>query len=291
MAGLGHLYLIGDACSPKRNLTWATHWLDGAAAQGQPDALAMLGFLAESRVLSRLYNFTGHEPGAAIGAQAGTSASADATLGRSLYEKSVTSGGSLLASMALGSQYANGFGGVAASCPAAAAHYESAAMAAIASLDKKRQLNVEQGWLESQAEVKTLLHPGKVEHEGVDAASVEYMDYCAHVGDVAGQVRTIVRCWLCVHRGDPNMSVMLHLASRSVSLPSAFSRQVAVLIPSTRRPFIMLAPAGWNGPFIPLGQSWGASRRARGRALVPQGSRAWRPDGPRQLGTDASSSR
>jgi len=187
MSGLGHLYLLGDACSPKRNLTWATHWLDGAAAQGQPDALAMLGFLAESRALQRVYGYTAHEPGAAV-LGAGALGGGDAKTGRGLYEKAVTSGGSFLASMALGSQYSHGFGGVAASCPAAAAHYEAAALAAVAALDAKRQKTVEQGWLESQAEVRALLAPGKCEREGVDAASVEYMDYCAHVGDVAGQV-------------------------------------------------------------------------------------------------------
>lgn len=148
MAGLGHLYLLGDECSPKRNLTWATHWLDGAAAQGQPDALAMLGFLAESRALPRLYNYTQHNPAAAAaGLTAGDmqqggalgSASAAATAGRALYEVAVASGGSVLASMALGWKHANGFD-VPASCPAAAAHYETAAQAAVAALDGRRQL-------------------------------------------------------------------------------------------------------------------------------------------------------
>ena len=80
MSGLGHLYLLGDACSPKRNLTWATHWLDGAAELGQPDALAMLGFLAESKALQRVYNYTAHPAGADAGQRARARALARARL-------------------------------------------------------------------------------------------------------------------------------------------------------------------------------------------------------------------
>jgi TPR repeat protein len=149
MSGLGHLYLLGDACSPKRNLTWATHWLDGAAAQWQPDALAMLGFLAESRALPRLYNYTLHDPASVLVPGAGSvsgsasnsvsaSNSPAAKSGRALYEAAVSSGGSVLASMALGWKHANGVD-VPVSCPAAAAHYEAAAIAAVAALDRRRQ--------------------------------------------------------------------------------------------------------------------------------------------------------
>jgi len=60
----------------------------------------------------------------------------------------------------------------------------------MAQLDEKRQRTVEQGWLDSSSEARTLLRkqPAAARESGVDPASVEYMDYCAHVGDVAGQV-------------------------------------------------------------------------------------------------------
>ena len=59
MAALGSMFLLGQECARKRNLTWGYHWLSRAAELEQPDALALLGFLHTTDVLRDLYNFTG----------------------------------------------------------------------------------------------------------------------------------------------------------------------------------------------------------------------------------------
>ena len=58
MAALGTMFLLGQECAPKRNLTWGVHWISRAAKAGQPDALALLGFLHDSDALRLLYNYT-----------------------------------------------------------------------------------------------------------------------------------------------------------------------------------------------------------------------------------------
>ena len=61
MAALGTMYLFGQECTRKRNLTWGYHWLSRASELGQPDALAVMGFLHNSDVLRDMYNFTAFE--------------------------------------------------------------------------------------------------------------------------------------------------------------------------------------------------------------------------------------
>eukprot|EP00966_Prymnesium_polylepis_P260402 6015080-Prymnesium_polylepis.1 len=104
MAGLGTIYLFGQDCLRKRNLTWGFHWLSRAAQLGQPDALATMGFLHASDALRDLYNFTGLD--------------ANRTHARVLFERAAT-GGSMYAQMALGYRFANGVG-VRESCPTGA---------------------------------------------------------------------------------------------------------------------------------------------------------------------------
>ena len=108
MAGLGTIYLFGQECLRKRNLTWGFHWLSRAAQLEQPDALATMGFLHASDVLRDLYNFTALE--------------ANRSHARVLFERAAA-GGSMYALMALGYRHANGVG-VRESCPAGAELYE-----------------------------------------------------------------------------------------------------------------------------------------------------------------------
>ena len=58
MAALGSMFLLGQDCARKRNLTWGYHWLSRAVELEQPDALALMGFLHTTDVLRDLYNFT-----------------------------------------------------------------------------------------------------------------------------------------------------------------------------------------------------------------------------------------
>jgi len=174
MASLGTLYLLGQECSPKRNLTWAVHWLQRAAALGQADAQATLGFLHDSDALRLVYNFT--------------AVTFEKAKAMPLFE-AAAGGGSMYAAMALASKYHLGLG-VKESCPASAAYYEAAASAAIAELEPKRKKSVEQS-NPIETEHATLLHRQIEPREArgvMDVSSIEYLDYLAQVGDLTGKV-------------------------------------------------------------------------------------------------------
>ena len=108
MAALGTMYLLGQSCAPKRNLTWAVHWLTRAEELGQADAQALMGFLHASNVLREVYDYDGFV--------------ANVTRGRELYEQAAH-GGSAFAAMAIGFRHAYGVG-LRESCPDSAAMYE-----------------------------------------------------------------------------------------------------------------------------------------------------------------------
>ncbi len=171
MAALGSMYLLGQQCAPKRNLTWALHWLSRAEELGQPDAQALMGFLHASDALRDIYDFKGLE--------------ANRTHGRVLYDRAAQ-GGSTLGMMAMAFRHGYGIG-VRESCADSAALYEQAAQAAISSLDERRQHTVEQS---NPVEVDhlTLLAQQMPPRERMDASTVEYMDYLANVGDVTGKL-------------------------------------------------------------------------------------------------------
>ena len=122
MAALGTMFLLGQECARKRNLTWGYHYLSRAAELGQPDALALMGFLHTTDVLRDLYNFSAIEH--------------DRAVGMKLLEKAAA-GGSPFANLAMGYRYANGVG-VVESCPTSGVYYESAALHAAEWLDERR---------------------------------------------------------------------------------------------------------------------------------------------------------
>mmetsp|Transcript_68738 Transcript_68738/g.136185 ORF Transcript_68738/g.136185 Transcript_68738/m.136185 type:complete len:652 (-) Transcript_68738:406-2361(-) len=171
MAALGTMYLLGQNCAPKRNLTWGLHWLSRAEELGQADAQAMMGFLHTSDVLRDLYNFS--------------ALSANRTHGRILYDRAAR-GGSTLGSMALGFRHAYGIG-VRESCADSAALYEQAAQVAVARLDDRRRLTVEQS-NPAETDHLALLAQSMPPRERMDAKAVEYLDYCANIGDPTGKI-------------------------------------------------------------------------------------------------------
>lgn len=109
MAALGTMYLLGQQCAPKRNLTWGLHWLSRAESLGQPDAQAMMGFLHASDALKDIYNYTALD--------------ANRTHARVLYERAAQ-GGSAFGSMAVAFRHAHGIG-LRESCAESAAWYEA----------------------------------------------------------------------------------------------------------------------------------------------------------------------
>ena len=172
MAALGQIFLLGQECAPKRNLTWALHWLDGAVSVRQPDAMALMGFLHLSRAIPRIYN---------VSLDRDFDPYAGATLLASAAEA-----GSQYANLVLGSKFADGIG-VPESCPTAASHYEKAAISAMSNLADRRILTVEQG-PPADADHRVLLSRSMGERERLDAAAGEYLDFCAYAGDATGQV-------------------------------------------------------------------------------------------------------
>ena len=176
MAALGVMYLLGQQCAPKRNLTWGLHWLTEAEERGQPDAQAMMAFLHASDALHDVYGFTGLE--------------ANRTHARVLYEKAAK-GGSAFGAMAVAFRHAHGIG-VRESCPDSAVWYEQAAEAAVDGLDETRRKTPEMSNAGDQDHL-TLLSLGmkSAQQDGrqpMDKGTVEYLDYCAHIGDVSSKV-------------------------------------------------------------------------------------------------------
>ena len=163
--------LLGQRCAPKRNLTWGLHWTSRAEELGQADAQALMGFLHASDALRELYNFTG--------------LTSNVTHGRVLYERAAQ-GGSTFAAMALGFRYGYGIG-LRESCPESAAMYEKAAQSAVSGLDRMRRKTVEQS-NPNDADHLQLLSKAMPPKQHMDVGMVEYMDYCAHIGDVQGKV-------------------------------------------------------------------------------------------------------
>merc|ERR1719483_618403 len=89
VAALGSMFLLGQDCARKRNLTWGYHWLSRAVELEQPD------------VLRDLYNFT--------------AVTHDRTEGIRLLRRGAA-GGSPFANLAMGFRYMAG-AGVVESCP------------------------------------------------------------------------------------------------------------------------------------------------------------------------------
>merc|ERR1740124_1565241 len=171
MAALGSMFLLGQECARKRNLTWGYHWLSRAAELEQPDALALLGFLHTTDVLRDLYNFT--------------AVTHDRAAGIRLLQRGAA-GGSPFANLAMGFRYMAG-AGVVESCPTSGVYYEAAALSAREWLDERRQRSVEQS-NPTEQEHLTLLARNMPPRDRMDAANVEYIDYCAAIGDVQGQL-------------------------------------------------------------------------------------------------------
>ena len=171
MAALGAMYTLGQQCAPKRNLTWGMHWLTRAQQLGQPDAQALMGFLHASDALREVYNYTGLE--------------SNVTFARELYEEAAA-GGSAFGAMAMGFRRAYGIG-LVESCPESATYYEDAAKAAIDGIDERRAHTADQS-SPNEVDHLTLLSLAMPPREKMDAPSVEYIDYCAHIGDVTGKV-------------------------------------------------------------------------------------------------------
>ena len=171
MGAIGAMHLLGHECARKRNITWGLHWLGRATELGQPDALALMGFLHASNALRDLYNFTDvtFDRGRAVG-----------------FFELAAAGGSEYASLALAYRHAFGVG-QPEDCPAGGAMYERAALSAAASLDTRRRTSVEQT-NPAEPDHAVLLSRAMPDRERVDKAAVEYMDYCAQVGDPAGRV-------------------------------------------------------------------------------------------------------
>ena len=114
MAALGSMFLLGQDCARKRNLTWGYHWLSRAVELEQPDALALMGFLHTTDVLRDLYNFT--------------AVTHDRAAGIRMMQRGAA-GGSPFANLAMGFRYMAG-AGVAESCPTSGVYYEAAALSA-----------------------------------------------------------------------------------------------------------------------------------------------------------------
>jgi len=166
------MYLLGQQCAPKRNLTWALHWLSRAEQLGQPDAQALMGFLHASDVLRDVYSFEGLQ--------------ANRTHGRVLYDRAAH-GGSTFGAMAMGFRHAHGIG-VRESCATSAALYEQAAQAAISTMDERRRHTVEQSSPVEVDHLTLLSHHMQPRDRMDDAATIEYMDYLANVGDASGKI-------------------------------------------------------------------------------------------------------
>ena len=241
MAALGSMFILGQECTRKRNLTWGVHWLSRAVELGQPDAQALMAFLQISDALNDLYNYTGvpHDrPG-----------------GLKLLERAAA-GGSTFANMALGYRYAMGVG-VPESSAAAGAFYENAAMSAAEWLDGRRRRTVEQA-NPVDSEHLTLLARRMPERERMDAPSIEYIDYCAHIGDLQGQLgmghlfhagqhgvprdERAAEHWFCsaARQGDP-------MAHANYGLVQMRARKYGAAVRSLRRAAKLGDPSGWAG--------------------------------------------
>ena len=171
MAALGSMFLLGQDCARKRNLTWGYHWLSRAVELEQPDALALMGFLHTTDVLRDLYNFT--------------AVTHDRAAGIRMMQRGAA-GGSPFANLAMGFRYMAG-AGVAESCPTSGVYYEAAALSAREWLDVRRQRSVEQS-NPTEQEHLTPLARNAPPRDKMDVANVEYIDYCAAIGDVQGQL-------------------------------------------------------------------------------------------------------
>ena len=77
--------------------------------------------------------------------------------------------------------------GVVESCPTSGVYYEAAALSAREWLDLRRQRSVEQSNPTEQDHL-TLLARNMPPRDKMDVANVEYIDYCAAIGDVQGQL-------------------------------------------------------------------------------------------------------
>jgi len=172
MAALGVMYLLGQQCAPKRNLTWGLHWLSAAEQNGQADAQAMMAFLHASDALRDVYNFTGLE--------------ANRTHARVLYERAAR-GGSAFGAMAVGFRHAHGVG-VRESCADSATWYEQAAQSSVQGLDEQRRRTVEMSNAADSEHLALLSLRSRPSEQRMDKGTVEYLDYCAHIGDATGKL-------------------------------------------------------------------------------------------------------
>jgi SEL1 protein len=162
---------LGQQCAPKRNLTWGFHWLSRAEQLGQADAQGLMAFLHASDALREVYNFTGLQ--------------ANLTRARELYDIAAH-GGSTFAAMAVGFRHGYGIG-LRESCPESAAFYEKAARSAIHGIDEHRRHSVDQSNA-NDAEHLTPLSLSPSSSERMDTPMIEYMDYCASIGDLTGKI-------------------------------------------------------------------------------------------------------
>jgi len=165
MAGIGAASLLGRGMP--WNFEWAVHWLSKAAAEGHPDAQALLGFLHSSDVLAALSPGADFQP--------------NETLGRELTAEAAE-GGSVLALMAWAME-ASREGLPCVSAP----RYEQAAEAAVQGLDEERLQTTEQSYPQD-AEHMTLLSPSMPKRERMDTQTVETLDEAAAAGDALSQL-------------------------------------------------------------------------------------------------------
>ena len=241
MAALGTMFLLGQECARKRNLTWAVHWLSRAVELEQPDAQALMGFLQTTDVLGDLYNVSTIEP--------------NRTEGLRLMERAAA-GGSTFANLALGYRHALGVG-VPESCPTSGVYYEAAAQSAAEWLDMRRQRSVEQS-NPVEAEHLTLLSRSMPARERMDAPSIEYIDYCANIGDLQGMLGMGHLCHAGVHGVPRNRAVARHwfeaaarqgdgMGHSNAGIMQLRERRHGSAIRSLRRAAKLHDPSGWAG--------------------------------------------
>ena len=148
------------------------HWLSTAEELEQPDAQAMMAFLHASDALRDVYNYTGLE--------------ANRTHARVLFERAAR-GGSAFGAMAMAFRFGHGIG-MRESCPDSSAWYEQAAQASVNGLCEQRRKTVEMSNAADSDHLTLLSLVSKTADQRMDKGMVEYLDYCAHIGDSTGKI-------------------------------------------------------------------------------------------------------
>ena len=148
--------------------------------------------------------------------------------------------------------------GVVESCPTSGVYYEAAAISAREWLDLRRQRSVEQSNPTEQDHL-TLLARNMPPRDKMDAANVEYIDYCAAIGDVQGQLGMGQLLHAGSHGVTQDRGAAAHWFRKAAALGEGMGhandgmmrlregRDAAGAVRALRRAAKLQDPSGWAG--------------------------------------------